>query len=251
MASTPTNTIEPGTAPVALPRIVPVGRMWHTALLVVMVIGVSLLSASQHGAAQHQPKLILYATTFTWEWLLLAFVWWSVRHSGGRLRDLINARWSSPEMALLDLALAAGFWLIAAGVLVALSYAVGLADKNNLEAARKSLTFLVPGTRLEVMFWLALSMTAGFCEEIIFRGYLQRQFAALTQTAWGGIICSAIVFGFGHGYEGARRMLIIAVYGAMFGVLAHYRKSLAPGMVAHAWHDGFAGVMLHIMRPGG
>src|SRR5205085_544141 len=122
-----------------------------------------------------------------------------------------------------------------------LGYALGLGDKGNLDAARKALGFLIPGNAFEVALWIVLSATAGFCEEVIFRGYLQRQFAAVTQRAWGGIVLSAVVFGFAHGYEGPRRMLLIAVYGAMFGVLAHYRKSLVPGMLAHAWHDSFAG----------
>ena len=45
---------------------------------------------------------------------------------------------------------------------------------------REQLGFLIPGTTLELLVWFCLSATAGICEEIIFRGYLQRQFAAFT-----------------------------------------------------------------------
>jgi len=39
-------------------------------------------------------------------------------------------------------------------------------------------------------------------------------------------------------------MFLIFIYGAMFGTLAILRKSLRPGMMAHAWHDSFEGVIL-------
>jgi uncharacterized protein len=42
-------------------------------------------------------------------------------------------------------------------------------------------------------------------------------------------------------------MLLIGVYGIMFGVLAHFRRSLRPGMMAHAFHDTFTGVMLRFL----
>lgn len=234
------------------PRLAPVAPMAHMVVLIVAIVGVSLLSAnSQHTFAERSGRVVLYAATFAWEWLLAGFVLWGLRKQGVRLREIINARWSSPEIALLDLALAAGFWIVAALVLAGLGYTMGFAEKGNLEAARKALGFMIPGTRLELALWVGLSATAGFCEEVIFRGYLQRQFAALTQNAYAGILLSAVVFGCGHGYEGPKRMLLIAVYGAMFGVLAHFRKSLVPGMIAHAWHDGFSGIVLHVMRLNG
>jgi len=91
-------------------------------------------------------------------------------------------------------------------------------------------------------------MTAGFCEEIIFRGYLQRQFAAVAHTMLGGVALSAIVFGASHGYEGSPRMLLLALYGLMFGLLAWWRKSLRPGMIAHAWHDALSGAVLRLLK---
>ena len=86
------------------------------------------------------------------------------------------------------------------------------------------------------------SLTAGFCEELIFRGYFQRQFSAWTRNVTAGVVLSAVVFGAGHIYQGPKQALIITVYGLLFGILAETTKSLRPGMMAHAWHDGFAGL---------
>jgi hypothetical protein len=94
-----------------------------------------------------------------------------------------------------------------------------------------------------------LSVTAGLCEEFVFRGYLQRQFTALTRNAGLGIALSALVFGVGHLYQGTLQMLVIAIYGAMFGTLAYFRKSLRPCMMAHAWQDTLSGLALSVILP--
>jgi len=102
-----------------------------------------------------------------------------------------------------------------------------------------------------IVIWIILSTVAGFVEEIVFRGYLQRQFGAITGNIYVGVLISAVFFGAGHGYEGTRRMALIAVYGIMFGLLALWRKSLRPGMIAHAWHDAFEGILLRIISQKG
>jgi membrane protease YdiL (CAAX protease family) len=101
---------------------------------------------------------------------------------------------------------------------------------------------LLPQNQLEIFLWILTSITAGICEEIIFRGYFQRQFSAWTGNVSAGVLLSAAAFGAGHIYQGWRSAIIILVYGLLFGILAEFRKSLRPGMMTHAWHDGFAGL---------
>jgi membrane protease YdiL (CAAX protease family) len=103
-----------------------------------------------------------------------------------------------------------------------------------------------PHTWIGLLVFIALSITAGFVEEIIFRGYLQRQIVALSGNIYVGLFASAIIFGAAHGYEGGRRMVLICVLGLMFGVLAWLRKGLRPGMIGHAIFDSFQGVILFI-----
>jgi membrane protease YdiL (CAAX protease family) len=102
---------------------------------------------------------------------------------------------------------------------------------------------MLPQSRLEIFLWILTAITAGICEEIIFRGYFQKQFCAWTGNVPAGVLLSAAVFGAGHIYQGWRPAIIIAVYGLLFGILAEMRKSLRPGMITHAWHDGFAGLV--------
>ncbi len=62
-------------------------------------------------------------------------------------------------------------------------------------------------------------------------------------TRFGGIVVQGIAFGAAHGYQGWKFMLLIAVYGSMFGLLAHGRRSLRPGMITHFVQDGLGGLL--------
>jgi membrane protease YdiL (CAAX protease family) len=41
----------------------------------------------------------------------------------------------------------------------------------------------------------------------------------------------------GHWYQGIKMVIIITLLGLLFGGFAHWRKSLRPGMIAHALSD--------------
>ena len=91
------------------------------------------------------------------------------------------------------------------------------------------------------MLWCLVSCTAGFCEEVLYRGYLQHQFAAWTGSAPAAIAIQAVIFGASHGYQGMKQMVIISVLGALYGILANWRRTLVPGMAAHVWSDIYGG----------
>jgi len=93
---------------------------------------------------------------------------------------------------------------------------------------------------------LMMGITAGFCEEVMFRGYIQKQFLAWARSDLAAVLLQAIVFGAAHSYQGARLALVITVYGMMFGVLAAWRKNLRPGMMAHAMQDTLSGLVRNI-----
>jgi len=84
-------------------------------------------------------------------------------------------------------------------------------------------------------------VTAGICEEMAFRGYLQRQFHALTGNVAWAILLQALVFGIAHGYQGWRNVVIISVLGVLFGVLAAWRKNLRANIISHAFGDFWSG----------
>ncbi len=221
-----------------------VAPAWHTVIVLVVMLGLSLAGArsgnlpfvAAHGRAAG------YVLVMMVEWLTVAFIWYGVSRRGVRIGDLVGGRWARPVQALGDLAIAIGFLIVALVILNAVGYLLKAAPN---QAIRN----MLPHGPIEVVLYLMLTLTAGFCEELIFRGYLQRQFSAVTRASAGGIALQGIAFGAGHGYQGWKFMLVIAVFGVMFGLLAHWRRSLRPGMLAHFVQDGIGGLVApHFLR---
>jgi uncharacterized protein len=215
-----------------------VAPAWHTAVILLVLFGLSALSARQHGLISlgwggHAASYVL---VMAFEWLTTAFIWFAIRGRGLRLLDLIGGSWPSVKAVLRDLGIAV-LYLIAANLV---SAAIGFLLKV---APSSGLRNVLPNGPAEVALFIMLSFTAGICEEILFRGYLQRQFAALTKSTAAGLILQGVAFGLGHGYQGPKRMCIITVYGCLFGLLAYWRRSLRPGMTAHLVQDAIGGLV--------
>src|SRR5258708_2381940 len=239
-----TINVPPPIEPVASPDKQLLAPVWHTIALLALILfnsfgTAALLPRSAAHAISDSPhaRLFVYGFTVLFELFLLFLVWIGLRLKRVSIRELIGGRWKNPEDFLLDVGIAIGFWIVALFVLGGLAYLLGLTHPSPTDEVTKRMSALAPHTRWDIGVWIALSIVAGFTEEIIFRGYLQRQIAAISGKVYLGLIASAVIFVAGHGYEGAPRMLLIAVFGLMFGLLAHFRKNLRPGMMAHAWHD--------------
>src|SRR3954465_13063029 len=209
MSTTPAPELPP---PAAAPELIPqsqqVANYWHSLIILALML---LLSASgakrvQRAEATQTPRPILYATTIAVQWTMVGLVWLGIRRRGYTLRQLTGKGWRSAEEALLDIAIAAGFWIGAVMVLAGAARLMRFAPK--LDEMRKSLDFLAPNSALELALWVVLACTAGVCEEIVFRGYLQRQFAAMSRSVIVGVLASAVIFGASHAYEGGSRMIL-------------------------------------------
>lgn len=240
---------DPTLAPAAPEKPPLIAPLWHTLLITALILGNSFLGSSKVAAVHGQgSRILLYGGTFITQLVLILLVWFGIRLRGVRMRDLIGGKWKTVEAFLLDVGIALGFWFVAIILLFGLRIALGTIDLHNMQKsaddALRILGPIAPHTYLEAGLFVLLSVCAGLFEEIIFRGYLQRQFAALGRSAVVGIVVSAAIFGLGHGYQGARMMVVIGVFGAFFGILAHFRKSLRPGMMAHAFQDSIAGIAL-------
>ncbi len=221
----------------------PIAPAWHTIVFMFIIVVFSVLGARDHAKAmERHGRELTYLITMAWEWLLVLYIVWGVRKRGLGLRDLIGGRWKTPEDFLIDVGIAVGFWIAALLILALAAYAANLADLSKLETAKKTIDAIRPQGRTEIITWLFLASTAGFCEEVMFRGYLMKQFAAWTRIDLAAVILQTLFFGVAHGYQGPRLMFVITVYGMLFGVLAMLRCSLRPGMIAHTLQDTLSGL---------
>jgi membrane protease YdiL (CAAX protease family) len=109
-----------------------------------------------------------------------------------------------------------------------------------------SYAFAPHGVHLSVA--LSTGITAGFCEEILFRGLLMTDFRKAGYGVAAQIIFPGISFGFSHlGYvvhgflAGAGIMVPTAVLGMLWGIAYLLgRRGLIPCMVAHFLNDATA-----------
>ena len=222
----------------------PVASRRHTLIVVGIVAAMTLSGVflqrrgGQGGdiVQEHGGALRIYLSLIVLEWAFVRYIAVGLRRRGKRVRDLVGGRWGDWRRVLLDLTIAAAFWGLWAVAGESLSRALG-------PSGAKSIQILLPQRHVEIVAWVALSVTAGICEEIVYRGYLQTQLLAFTGSPAVAVFGQAVLFGVSHGYQGVQSVITITVYGTLFGLLALWRRSLRPGMIAHAWTDIFSGVI--------
>ncbi len=193
-------------------------------------------------AAVHPNRVRVYLVTIFVEWFFFVLVVVGVRRHGASVLLVLGDHWCSARQVLRDIGIAAGFWVVALGLLWVFGRLLRVGAQGS------NIQFILPHGPAELALWIALSVTAGICEETIFRGYLQRQFMALTKNAPAGIVISAAGFGAAHAYQGFRMAVLISLFGAMFGILAYWRGTVRPGMIVHAWQDSLGGLVGSLMR---
>ena len=264
----PENTIESEPSPSAITVAShPVAPVWHTIILIAAIALLSVAGAMQF-SGDHPPvnRFETYVLTAATELCMVAWVWFGLRLRKVPFQSLIGSASGNFRSLAIDLGFALAFWIAALfvlaniGVYWALIEAAikhrplfppgkQLAPDPSQQQTLHTLTQLAPTTGAEVAAWIGLCMIAGFAEELVFRGYLHRQFTAWARGATAvGVVVSALLFGTAHGYQGIRNMVLLAVFGALFSLLALYRRSLRPGMFAHSWHDLFAGLVLAFLK---
>lgn len=96
--------------------------------------------------------------------------------------------------------------------------------------------FLMPRTRNERILWVVVSLHAGICEELFFRGYM---FSVLNSFGpwWAAAIAAALLFGMGHAYQGIRGVVGTGIIGVVAIGLYLLTGSLWVGMLAHVVYD--------------
>jgi hypothetical protein len=217
-----------------------VAPWWHTVLVVMLLAIGSVASAYQHGLPNANvpdisSRLSGYFTVIAGEWFLVLLIWLALRRRGLSIGSLVSGRWQTLGSFFKDLGLAGGFLVVGIPLLSGLIHLLG----GNTTSTLANIT---PKTGFELAVWLGLSATGGFCEEFIFRGYLTRQFRAWTGSRAFGVALQGVAFGLAHGYYG-KVMVAIVIYGWLLGLLADWRKSLRPGILAHGLQDILGGVV--------
>lgn len=184
------------------------------------------------------PVLFIYLPTMVMQWLIFLAVLLAIRHESGRLTSIGFTR---PR--LVHLATALAFMVMSNLILMALQAAL---EMFGLPIS-PDVTELVKQAGKTTWWWLALSITAGICEEACFRGYLLTRLRAVIGRGWAWpVVIATLSFAAGHTYQGWGGLIVIFVYGLMFCALFLMTKSLWPGIFAHIIQDFAAIFLVHL-----
>lgn len=190
------------------------------------------IPAALHGSSGQRFLLWIIGPAIV-EWLFVVAVWILLKSRGSSFKDLGVWRvgtWPAWTLALLFAALSIGSNLrFLPRMHIPISYAFWPHGFHLLAA-------------------LILGITAGFCEEILFRAFLMTEFSLAGYGKVAQVLIPGSVFGLAHaGYlnQGFLPWLGIVVPTAFIGMIwgiAYLlgRRSLVPAMVAHFLNDATA-----------
>ena len=108
-------------------------------------------------------------------------------------------------------------------------------NKENNKAYDSMLHVLIPRTKREKKWWFLVSVSAGVCEEIVWRGtlmfLLQQIFPSIGFVS--ASIISCILFGFMHSYQGIYGVIKTGLVSISFILLLFVTGSIIPGIFVH------------------
>jgi len=185
-------------------------------------------------------RLTLYASTIVFQWIAAAVV---LLRTGAHHILIFQLGMAIPNASLT---------LVVSIVLCALIFANQIISLWRL-AHRLSETQgvlpqlalkIFPQDAIERLAFLAVVVTVAACEELIYRGFVQRVFEDWSGGfVLAGILGSAALFAIAHLYQGRRGLISTLVVGLLFSAIRAWTGSLVPSLLAHFIADFMAGFL--------
>ena len=209
-----------------------------TAFIIVVILPISAVWGRRHFLARVRLEPDLrrrqYQSTIAVQWSLVAITlaaWFAV----GRERSGIGLHLPLGLQTLVGLA-------ITAAALVALQrqwVSVRRGGEAALESLRAQIgenEVLMPRTPREARWFRALAVTAGICEELLYRGFLIAYLGSVLGI-WLAVVAAAVLFGLAHTYQGGANALKGIVFALLLGLLYVGCGTLLWPMILHAALD--------------
>lgn len=183
-------------------------------------------------------KLRLYAATIAFQWLMLGVIAWRALARGLTPTELGLTGYRSAPIIFAG--------LLGAGIIGGLQW-LNLRRMGKMAGAvpdlmRKLSARILPHSLVELLPYLALALTAGVCEEFLYRGFALAALSRAGVATWVGVLGTSLLFGLAHTYQGRTGILGTGVLGIVFALGRVFYHSLAPVMVWHTAVDVVAGI---------
>lgn len=193
-------------------------------------------------------RVKLYLATILFQWLLTLAIGWRAFARG--------LTWGEMAVSGASRITVLAVSIIGAILIGAAHWAnvrrMGRSDHPNLERLRALGSRLFPRTPAETALFMLLALTAGICEEFLFRGFVMAALLRAGLATWLVVIVSSAMFGIAHLYQGKGGSLGTGILGTLFAVFRIAYHSLLPAVVWHAVLDvvaGIAGARFLVAKP--
>lgn len=184
-------------------------------------------------------RLRIYWSLIASQWTLVALTVALMTWGGRSLADLGQSLGLRPPVTVaVTVGLLALFALLSAFTTRQLK----VATASDLPPRMRKAGKILPQNGIERAWFVGVALTAGICEEILYRGFLPWFVDGWAGGHGIGYVVAAIAFGLGHAYQGRDGMIITGILGLFFGSLAYSVKSLVPGQLLHIAIDLVNGI---------
>lgn len=183
-------------------------------------------------------RLVLYASTIAFQWLAVAIVGWRVWARGYTAQQLGLVFQNRTTLVIAG--------IVGAVVIATLQWLnlrrvsrIPVQSRGPLQAIAER---ILPQTAVEFPPYFALAVTAGLCEEFLYRGFAMAALAHGGLSAWLVVLVSSVLFGLAHSYQGRGGIVMTFVVGLVLGASRLAYNSLVPAVFWHSAVDIVAGV---------
>jgi membrane protease YdiL (CAAX protease family) len=182
-------------------------------------------------------RLTLYASTIAFQWFAVAVVAWRAWAHG----------FTAPQLGLTvqDRTGILVASIVGAATIAALQWLnlrrVGkmpLESRGPLQALAER---ILPQSTVEMLPYLALAITAGLCEEFLYRGFAMAVLLHVGLQAWAVVLLTSVLFGLAHSYQGRGGIVMTLLIGLVLGTSRIAYDSLVPAIFWHSAVDVVAG----------
>ena len=102
---------------------------------------------------------------------------------------------------------------------------------------------ILPQSAVELLPYLALAITAGLCEEFLYRGFVMAVLIHVGLQTWTVVLLSSALFGLAHSYQGRGGIVMTMLIGVILGLGRIAFDSLVPVIFWHSAVDVVAGAV--------
>lgn len=184
-------------------------------------------------------RIALYLSTIAFQWIAVAIAAWRAWAHGYTLVELGLS--TGPN--LFRSAIAGVVGTIVLSTLHWMNFRrMGLLIDKLPGRVLAMATRILPQSTRERMPFLALAVTAGCCEEFLYRGFAMAAFNRAGFPIWASVVVSSVLFGAAHLYQGRGGLIGTGILGLLFGSFRAYTGSFVPVAAWHAAVDIVAGV---------